>query len=108
MWVGPVHWESKGDLWEAMRAFAGRSGDIIYKEQATLTCVISCSPSNSLIKVDTGILIVLVRRQRLKEVSSIAANWQGQGLKPGPWSLLETEDWACVVIVTMNYPEVTS
>lgn len=91
-----------------MRAFEGRSGDIIYKEQATLICVISCSPSNSLIKVDTGILIVLVRRQGLKEVSNIAANCQGQGLKPGPWSFLETEDWACVVVVTMNHPEVPS
>lgn len=87
-----------------MRAFRGRSGDIIYKEQATLTCVISCSPSNSLIKVDTGLLIVLVRRQRLKEVNNIAANWQGQGLKPEPWSLLETEDWAYVVIVDDELP----
>lgn len=54
--------------------------------------------------MDTGLLIVLVRRQRLKEVSNIAANWQCQGLKPGPWSLLETEGWAYVVIVDDALP----
>ena len=46
----------------------------------------------------------IIRRQRLKEVNNIAANWQGQGLKPEPWSLLETEDWAYVVIVDDELP----
>ena len=73
-------------------------------EQATFTCITSYNPSISLIKVGIGLLIVLVRGQRLKEVSNIAANWQSQSLKPGPWSLLETEDWARVAMVDSELP----
>lgn len=43
-------------------------------EQETFTCTISYNPSVSLRKVGIGFLIVLVRKQRLREVSNIDAN----------------------------------
>lgn len=59
-----------------MRAFGGGQETSFTKTGNTSNA--QCSPSNSLIKVDTGLLIVLVRDR--VELINIAANWQCWGL----------------------------